>query len=48
MIAAGDDFDCVLRVHMVPDLYDITDIESVLAEATDRFDGFETAWDFPG
>lgn len=48
VIAAGDDFDCVLRVHMVPDLYDITDIESVLAEATDRFDGFETAWDFPG
>lgn len=48
VVAAGEDFDCVLSVHMVPTLHDITDIESVLAEATDRFDGYETAWDFPG
>lgn len=48
VIGAGDDFDCVLTVRMVPTVHDITDIESVLAEATDRFDGYETAWDFPG
>lgn len=48
VVAAGDDFDCTLTINMVPTVNDITDIESVLAEATEQFDGYETAWDFPG
>ena len=46
VVEVDGDFDCALSVRMVPDVNDITDIESVLAEASDRFDGYETMWDF--